>query len=633
MNFPYISENGKAEQQIIGFPGLDYRVGAQAGTFAGTKNLSSSMYPGIYQRKGRGIYGEYDAPTAIFAREKLCVVDGTDFLYDGERVGTVSPGEKQMAVVNTKLVIFPDKMYFDLENKEFKTLEAAVTTLPNTAVFGDGTLKLTPSPAMDEIAGRYGRNYSAPYRVYCRYYDAVSWNGSGWEKTNQHDVDVSAVIPSNPDVPDEGSIIGKYMIPGKTESGGYTVPLYFSDDLGPDPENQDGVYGIVTHTLYEQLSSSERWTIEIQLYDGSQKNQTLNLVFKVGDGVTVSGCSGVLAGNNKTAVIRELTEDTITFDSNIFTPGTEPNAVTVKREVPAFEFICESENRLWGVKGTVIYGSALGDPGNFNVFDGLSTDAYSVAVGSEGPFTGCIGYSNGVLFWKERKLHRLVGSSPKDYQIYSYTIAGLQKGCHKSMQIINETLFYKSDTGVYAYQGGTPSLVSAVFSDRRFSDASAGTDAERYYISMKGEDGVWGLYVLDVKNGVWLMEDETEAHFFALVDGKVHFLSGNTVYICGAQAFDGEWYAHFNPINETLMQKKGYGRIYLRLRMAKDAWVKVERRNGAAPWEQVWVSPDSHRSVVEIPILPYFTDALDIQIFGRGNCLIESMVREFDTEG
>ena len=54
--------------------------------------------------------------------------------------------------------------------------------------------------------------------------------------------------------------------------------------------------------------------------------------------------------------------------------------------MPDLDFICESENRLWGCSNETrtIYASALGDPTNFFSYQGLSTDSYAVAVGSEG---------------------------------------------------------------------------------------------------------------------------------------------------------------------------------------------------------------------------------------------------------
>ena len=65
------------------------------------------------------------------------------------------------------------------------------------------------------------------------------------------------------------------------------------------------------------------------------------------------------------------------------------------------DFICENENRLWGCKEDTIYSSKLGDPFNWNVFDGLSTDSYAVNVRIDGDFTACCSYLGYPVFFKE----------------------------------------------------------------------------------------------------------------------------------------------------------------------------------------------------------------------------------------
>src|SRR5699024_1569574 len=89
-------------------------------------------YPYLSPRKPRGAE-KHTAPSALFSWDgKLVLVDGTTLLYDGEAVGTVSAGEKQFAVVNTKLCIWPDMAFLDLSTREFGALEASVTMQQDT---------------------------------------------------------------------------------------------------------------------------------------------------------------------------------------------------------------------------------------------------------------------------------------------------------------------------------------------------------------------------------------------------------------------------------------------------------------------------------------------------------------------
>lgn len=109
--------------------------------------------------------------------------------------------------------------------------------------------------------------------------------------------------------------------------------------------------------------------------------------------MTISGAV-THESNNKTPIIREIDGDYLRFYENTFTIGSGGDAetLTIKRTVPDMDFLCENENRLWGCKEDTIYASKLGDIFNWNVFDGVATDSYSVNVGSAGDFTACCSY-------------------------------------------------------------------------------------------------------------------------------------------------------------------------------------------------------------------------------------------------
>ena len=308
--------------------------------------------------------------------------------------------------------------------------------------------------------------------------------------------------------------------------------------------------------------------------------------------------------------------------------------MSLARNVPDLTCICECDNRIWGAEGTTIYASALGDPKNFYLYDGLSTDAYSVAVGTDGEFTGCIAYSSTVLFWKEDCVHKVIGSTPSTYEIYTYTVPGVQAGSEKSLVVINETLFYKGRNGVYAYTGGTPELISENFGTRRFSNAAAGSDGERYYISMQGEGDAWELYVFDALRGVWLREDDTHALDFAQLDGALYYLDADTgkVMICGRDYEEEgrlDWSATLCQMDETTHGRKIYSKLYLRAQMEQGSWLKVEISADGAPFRQVFLTHNERAKTAQIPILPTRCDNFRIRLSGRGVCLFKSLVREY----
>ena len=488
----------KTKQQIVEFLGVNFSDNFSDGNFSACRNLSTRRYPYLSTRLRRLPVGDYVAPTAVTAWNKLVVVDGTSLIYDGNSVGTVAEGEKQFAVVNTKLVIWPDKKYLDL----------------NTSTL--------------------------------------------------HDL---------------GAVVSKAGCAVTTSS--------------------------ITMT---GVGISDR--------------------FSAGDGVTISGCT-TQTGNNKDLVIKSVDGDKLTFSDNSLTACTEAGNMQIERKIPDLDYICESENRLWGVSNAnkTIYASSLGDPKNFFVYQGISTDSYALAVGSAGNFTGCCKLSSSVLFWKEDTLHKILGSYPAEYALYTSDITGVQEGSFKSMQVINDVLFYKGPDGVYAYSGGTPSMVSQTFGAKRFTEAVSGTDGRNYYMSAKS-GGVWHLLVYDTQQGVWLEEDDTEALDFCRYNSFLYMLSADgSLWALNADEGDEtiDWSATFTPFYETLEGKKVYSSLYLRFELDAKAWIQAETRCDNGKWEKV--GSIHGKGAQLLPVRPRRCDKYEVRLSGQGECAILGMIR------
>ena len=600
MRLPYLgSSPGKSKQQIINFGGIHYGEGAGAGQLEESWGLSSAKFPTMSQRDGRRTVASYENPSGLYARGKLCVVEGENFLYDGKVVGQVENGEKQFATINTKIVIFPDKKYYDTESGEFGSLEAEFTIYPGTLSFTDKTMTIPTACYRDAELEEETEAEIATDKSYTVYasanVDASTGTLTLGEGVNTPIADIEV-----------GDIINEGC-----ESGQYKVISYCA-------LQSDGQYQV-------------RW----MLHESTLHSyEALNAEFAEGDAVEISGCT-TIEGNNKTVIVREITTTSMTFYSNTFTAGSEAGQVTLKRSVPDLTCICECDNRIWGAAGTTIYASALGDPKNFNVYDGLSTDSYAVAVGTDGDFTGCIAYSSSVLFWKEHCVHKVLGSYPSNYEIYTYTVQGLQRGSEKSLLIINETLFYKGRNGVYVFTGGVPELISENFGTKRYYDAVAGTDGERYYISMRDDTDTWGLFVYDTLRGIWLREDETHATDFAYLDGTLYYLDGTTKKVMATGQDDSEegridWYATFAPFTEQVNERKCYSKLYMRLQVEKGAWMQVFISCDKGPWKKVWATHDSKSPTMTAHFRPTRCDSFRVKLVGKGRVTVKSFVREFE---
>ncbi len=389
---------------------------------------------------------------------------------------------------------------------------------------------------------------------------------------------------------------------------------------------------------YFNVSTKTFGSLE-ETYTGSGLKFTHNTItttgtfsFRDGDAVTISGCA--TAENNKSIIIRSLTSNTLTFKDNSFTAATETGEVTIKRKVPDLEFICESNYRLWGTKGNTIFSSKFSDPFNFEVFDGLADDSYNIDVGSDGAFTGCIPYSSHICFFKENTLHKLYGTKPSNFQIVTANVYGVQQGCERSMCIVNEQLLYKGVDGIYSYAGGVPELISSKFGMKRFSEAAATCDGERYYISMKSGDE-WSLYVYDVLKNIWIREDNTHACDMAFYDGYVHILDANGVLYKVDRKLgreDVEWSATFCPFNETVNEKKGYSKFHLRLEMGEGSRIMVDvKTDNDTQWKEVYKTHNEKARTISVPIIPTRCDSVSVRLRGKGECTVKTFIREFIT--
>ena len=370
--------------------------------------------------------------------------------------------------------------------------------------------------------------------------------------------------------------------------------------------------------------------------------------FRAGDAVTIEGCTKH-PENNKTPIIREIDGDKLYFYEYVFvldgkeggTPYTESGNLSVKRTVPDLLYICENENRLWGCDKTTIYASKLGDIFNWNVFDGLDTDSYSVDTGSAGSFTACVSYLGYPIFFKEEHIYKVYGSIPTNFEVMGSATLGVAEGSAGSLAIAGEILFYLSRAGVMAYSGGIPQPVGAAFGLERHKNAVAGSDGLKYYISMQGEDGSWKLHVYDTQKGLWHTEDETCATHFARKSGNLYMLTDKgEIWTAGriqesqedaVPEGDVEWWAEFGDFTDDDPNKKGVSKIQIRLDLDEGAQVEVYLQfDTDGQWQKVnGALGQSVKRSYYLPIIPRRGDHYRLRLRGIGGCRVYSLVREF----
>ena len=582
MKYPALAELATSREMIDIFAGYNHNLRIGDGEFYDMKNLSSDTYPVLSPRKPRGSYALPTNPQGMISKDSLCYVDGDIFVINENRNAlpdlklSTDPKDcpKTLVSMGSYVVILPDKVWVNTQSEDGKSfkwgyIEASVTTKEGATV-----------------------NFE-----HCKL-DGTAYEG----------VEVGATAPSEP------------------EDGQYWI----------DTSN-------IPHTLKKYSETHTQWTAVATTYIKiSSAGSNMKDSFAEGDGVTISGITvDALKDLNNTMVIQGIGTDYIIVIGIIDEVEKQETQITIKRQMPEMDFVIESGNRLWGCKygialnGEVvneIYASKLGDFKNWHCYAGISTDSYAVTVGTDGQFTGAITHLGYPHFFKEGCMHKVYGNFPANYQVQTTPCRGVQKGCSRSLAIVNETLFYKSRSAICAYDGSLPSEVSSALGDVSYSNAVAGALGNKYYVSMKDTEGIYHLFVFDTARGMWHKEDSTQAVEFCNCRGDLYYIEGNQIKtVRGSDPEKIEWMAETGIIGMDFADKKYISRLDVRMSLSFGAtvyfYVEYDSEEG---WEHLYTMAGTTLKSFAVPIRPKRCDHLRLRIVGEGDAKIYSICKTIE---
>ncbi len=359
--------------------------------------------------------------------------------------------------------------------------------------------------------------------------------------------------------------------------------------------------------------------------------------FSAGDGVTVSGCTG--AAVNGTWTLLQCSDNTIVIGASAVIEGQQTTSVTVRRQVPDMDYVVECGNRLWGCKYGIVdgksvnavYGSALGDFRNWNVFSGLATDSYAADRGSDGPFTGAAAYLGTVLFFKAQSMERLYISAAGAHQITSLQCPGIKPGSSRSPAVVDGVLYFHGMLGVYAFDGSMPQLVSAVFGDERYENAVGGGAEGQYWLSVQ-RDGENHLFVYDTARRLWHRQDHLRVKQFAAAGGVLYGLTAHGITaLHGSEQHDEaelSWYAETGELGLDMPEQKYLQRIELRLLPENGAAVDAHiSYDGGKSWHHAGRLQGDGRQRRHglLTVRPIRCPQLRLRLSGHGGCRIYSI--------
>ena len=367
--------------------------------------------------------------------------------------------------------------------------------------------------------------------------------------------------------------------------------------------------------------------------------------FKRDDVVTLSGFTQYTDTLNATKAIKEIGDDFIVIsavDENgaSLRSITEESGVKIVRKVPDMDYVCEFNNRLWGCSSAnhEIYASKLGDPTNWNSFQGTAADSYAVSVGSDGDFTGVISQQGYVVFFKENYIHTIYGTKPSNFSLDTVEARGVMEGCSASLCHVNEAVMYVSRDAVMIYQGGMPESVSDKLKIK-WNHAIAGQWRGKYYVYLQN-DNQGSMYVFDLKNQLWVKEADIEGKIYSLVNASGNLNSTYEkpvngkypIYTRDTKADDvqdddnTEWFLESVYLEEGTLDKKKVRSLQFNIELEPDAECTVYvRYDNEETWRREASITADKRNTYLIPVKLKRCERYQYKLSGHGKFTLYGM--------
>ena len=612
MKHPLVNPIEEKEELITAFTGYDHRISATEGSYFDMENMTSDYYPVMSPRKPRNT-------VQLLSRIPECVTHYSDLgfvwvssgnLYiDGVQKTTGGFGNLPQTVVRmgANLVFFPANKMYNTEDETLKSLGA--------------------------------EGYTYQCDKLSRY----------WAKADGTRIVISNLVPVPPTdgmytARTEGGVKGVYQYSSYTGTwNAVETPCTILE--------YKGCYG----SPFENIKEGDGIKLTVKTTWASDYQKENIFITDEGDGYISAILTVVKKIDSSTiAVNMDFKEDDTIYPP--FVPTcTFPNPYTsyeakVERIVPEMSYVIECQNRLWGCSkdGHEIYASKLGDPTNWQVFQGISTDSWAATVGSEGEFTGAINYQGTPVFFKKNVIGKVSISAVSGHAYRETVCQGIPYGYGGSLALINSMLYYRGKDYFYMYDGSFPVPMADVFGELPISDIDSSLAlGNKYYVNMSK-----GLFVYDTVKGIWTREDNFKENIELLInDGfYVGFKGQNTVYISaligGFSALEKkplvDWFVESNNIGYLYTSKSHRSRIndknYIK-KIVIQAHLEQESHmsvyisyDSSDQWEFLLNVSGTTSNLIPIPIRPHRCNHFRYKIVGHGDVKIYSITKYY-TEG
>lgn len=310
--------------------------------------------------------------------------------------------------------------------------------------------------------------------------------------------------------------------------------------------------------------------------------------------------------------------------------------------MPAVTALAVANSKLYGIEGNKLHHSGIRLP---DVWADGEDSGYIIVETPNGENLSAITeYGGHIICFKPHSMHKLFGMYYGDHnlQIISDSI-----GCvsQRSICKVKTQLLWLGEQGVYVYDTSTaPVDISSpvkryIDNANNLSAACAGTDGERYYLSLPQNSG-HVLLVYDLRVGAWTVEDNINITEFTTVKNELYGVTadGDIYKMISSSHENISWYWKSKYFSSGMpSMKQNFHCVYITLEIGTGATFKAQViNNKGQSADLIQDIKDSagngYTKVLRIMIpaaMGHNSDWLQIILSGTGYCKIHNIEREF----
>ncbi len=590
MKLPVQRALTRARKTVAVFGGIDRRPVIREGEWRDMKNMTGERFPtaSVRRKRGKVAVPGTGALTGLSSYSGAPVTTrGSSVTVGGVTVDMgLTSGLKDIVISGAFLFVFPDRKYLNL---------ATLSGTPETGSLDGETVIMSEEtePERTDV-----RRETLLYASPCDETGAVMTFSR------------SVSTPQDP------------------ENGAYWY------DLGTKPG-----------ALKQYRADTATWALCEPLVKLSFTGDPLGLPFAAGETVfvdfNVTRTQGGTDGSLKSGYYRleKVGESYFVIKAPFVNRLYDGFTVTLSRRIPQMDFVTEAGNRLWGCRHSTengvtvneIYASALGDFTAWNTFEGISTDSYAASVGTDGPFTGAATFRGQPVFFKERAIHRVMGTSPSTFRIVTAAAPGAARFSHASIAAVGSYLYYNSPDGVARYSGSSAEIVSRQLGEGFLGDAAGGEAADKYIVRLSGANP--GIYVFDPARKTWHREDGASAVRFCRAGKETYFFGEGDEYLTsvggtGTVEPAVQWSCETGELSLGTVGRKSVSRLTVRMKMEPLARASFFiEYDGVPEWVPAGTVSATRIGSFSLPIRLRRCDTFRLRAEGEGDCMIYSVTR------